>query len=207
MLNVRQLTIQRDTNTIISQLSFRVEPGSITFIVGRSGTGKSTLLEAITQLIPYEGTISYQNKDLKEFSLQERAKILGIVFQQWYLFPHLTVLENCTHPLQIVKGLSLKNAQKEALELLNRFDINRLNNAYPATLSGGQKQRVALARAVSLQPKLLCLDEPTSALDADNKEIIITYLKEMNAQGTTMIITSHDQSFIEALAERTIHLI
>ncbi len=200
MLTIRDLKLTLNSTPILQGITFTLAQGSITTIVGKSGAGKSTLLECILQLQPnYTGTVAVEGQDLKLLAPAQRAHLVGLVFQQWYLFPHLTVIENCTQQLIIVQKISRKEAEEKAVKLLEFFEMAEYRNVYPSRLSGGQQQRVALVRALSMAPKILCLDEPTSALDGENTQLIVEKLKEINAQGTTIITTSHDKSFIEAV--------
>ena len=200
MLTIHNLNLTLNDTPILRDLSFSIKPGSITTIVGKSGAGKSTLLECILQLQPYyTGTISVDGKELRLMPPYERARSIGMVFQQWYLFPHLTVLENCAQQLIITQKMGKREAQEKVLLLLEQFDMATYANAYPSTLSGGQQQRVAIVRALCLEPRILCLDEPTSALDAENMFMLVEKLRALNAQGTTIITTSHDSNFVELL--------
>ncbi len=207
MLSVQDLSITLGTKSLFKGLSFEVPQGSIACITGKSGIGKSTLLECIAHLREtYSGTIALAGKDLKSILAIDRASLVGLVFQQFNLFPHLTVLENCTQPLIVTQKMDKKRAHERALSVLESLGMGDYLDAFPIRLSGGQQQRVALARALSLKPRLLCLDEPTSALDAENVQALITLLKAISLSGTTILCTSHDRSFVTELDAQVISL-
>lgn len=207
MLSITNLTFRRGPKTILDRVTYTFEPGTIICIVGPSGSGKSTLLACLSQLLPsYEGTIDSTGIDLSRLTPQERAKMIGIVFQSWYLFPLLTAQENIAQPLELTGGLSKQDAQTKAHQLLRTFGMEEFANSYNSQLSGGQQQRVALARALALEPKILCLDEPTSSLDIDNSQRLIEELKRLKEQGITLIITSHDREFVKLVGDTVVEL-
>lgn len=188
--------------TILKDVSFELKEGRITTFMGPSGAGKTTLLRCIANLHEnYEGEIICQGKDLKNFSRAERASTIGFVLQQFHLFPHLTVLHNCTFALEQCLRLTKKEAEEKAEEILGSLGMKMLVAAYPAQLSGGQQQRVAIARALVLRPKVLLLDEPTSALDPESKADLKMLLLDLNAQGLTVGLSSHDMPFIRQVMD------
>lgn len=200
MLNVRNLSFSFQDKHLFTELSLTINAGSITCITGKSGIGKSTLLECIGQIrTNYDGMISFQDKNLKQLTQFQRASLLGFVFQQYNLFPHLTVLQNCIQPLMVVKKMDRKSAMDQATETLRLLGLQDYIETYPCKLSGGQQQRLAIARALVLQPRILCLDEPTSSLDKENTLLLVAKLKELSSQGITIICTSHDTFFIKTL--------
>lgn len=206
MLRLTNLTFKRDTQVILKNLSYQFSPGSITCIVGPSGSGKSTLLACLTQLLTdYEGSIQVDLKELKELTVKERAQEIGIVFQDWQLFPLLTALDNVAQPLRL-SGLSAEDAQTRAQQLLVSFGMDGYEDAISIRLSGGQQQRIALARALALNPRVLCLDEPTSALDSRNRSRLRAELIRLKEAGITLIITSHDDEFVASLADMVLEL-
>ncbi len=206
MLTVNKLTYKRGDTTILDNLSCTFEPGTITCIIGPSGVGKSTLLSCITQLYNYEGTISFEDTDLKSLSAPERAQIIGMVFQELYLFPQLTARDNIAQPLWVTGMLSKQEAQERADKLLKTFGMEEYADRYSSQLSGGQQQRVALARALGLQPRVLCLDEPTSSLDEENTRLLVEELQQLKQEGITLVITSHDSSLVNACADTILKL-
>lgn len=186
----------------LADVSFTLRKGRITVFMGPSGAGKTTLLKCVAGLQPdYTGQITYCERDLSSLNHAERASSIGFVLQQFALFPHLTALQNCTHPLKMVLKIPREEAQHRAKALLISLGIGALENAFPSQLSGGQQQRVAIARALMLQPKVLLLDEPTSALDPESKACLITLLKELNQQGMTIGLSSHDMTFINKMMD------
>ncbi len=161
-------------------VSFTIPRGRITAFIGKSGSGKTSLFKCITHLnIPYTGTITYKDSDLSQLSPKQRASIVGFVSQQFDLFPHLSVLQNCIQPLQVVRGISKKEATDIAFKVLSQLDIDALKDTYPAQLSGGQQQRVAIARVLCFDPDVLLFDEPTSALDPQNTSTIAQIMKDL----------------------------
>ncbi len=200
MLMLDNVTFSQGKTDILKNISCTIRQGSLTCLVGKSGAGKSTLLECIMHLKPnYSGSIAYKGTDLRTLGPQERSMYIGLVFQELNLFPHLTALENCAQPLIVTQQVKKNEAYGRASAILSQLCMDAYKNSYPRHLSGGQQQRIALARALSLNPELLLLDEPTSALDEENTLIFVELLKTINAQGTTILATSHDQRFLDAL--------
>ncbi len=200
-------------NKVIDKFSFNVNAGEIVVLEGKSGSGKTTLMRIVNNLEKTDsGTLRvgghtlfengvYSSKD--EVSKYQQS--VGMVFQNFALFPHLSVYENlCIAPryLKLASENSLKNRVEEVLKSL---DISEKINAMPATLSGGQKQRVAVARAVMLKPKLICFDEPTSALDKDSIENVIGIIKDLKQRGIGIFIISHDINFARSVADNLLH--
>jgi ABC-type polar amino acid transport system ATPase subunit len=184
-------------------LSFDLPAGTLTALLGRSGAGKSTVLRCVMGLEPFEqGTIEIDGvvvRGTKEVSPEERAKQLkeararlGLVFQSFELFPHLTALANCTLAPVHVKGLGRQAAEARAQELLVQLGLEHRIDAFPEQLSGGQKQRVAIARALAMEPRVLLYDEPTSALDPSMKSEVLQTLKRVDATGVTQVVVTHD---------------
>jgi ABC-type polar amino acid transport system ATPase subunit len=162
MLTVNNLTL----GSLLNSISCTLLPGSITLFTGKSGAGKTSLLNCIAQLYQnYTGTITlaYKHKtsDLKTLTSQERARYIGLITQQYNLFPHLSVLENCTQPLRVTRKLDAQGARDKALDVLEALGISTYKDRYPHKLSGGEQQRVAIARALVFEPPVLLFDEPT----------------------------------------------
>jgi ABC-type polar amino acid transport system ATPase subunit len=187
----------------LKELTFALPAGTLTALLGRSGAGKSTMLRCIMGLEPFErGTIEVDGavvRGTEECTFQERAlalravrERLGLVFQSFELFPHLSALDNCTLAPQRVKGQSRAKAEARARELLDQLGLAAQVDAYPDRLSGGQKQRVAIARALCLEPRVLLYDEPTSALDPSLKAEVLETLKRVDATGVTQVVVTHD---------------
>lgn len=211
MISAKKLTLTTPSNannrTILNNVSFEIPQGRITFFLGKSGAGKTSLMKCIAQLQPnYTGNIAYNGIDIKSFSPRERAKHIGFVFQQFNLFPHMTVLENCINPLIHVIGLSRALAEKRASEALEQVEMSSFAQQYPSKLSGGQQQRAAIARALGLNPQFLLFDEPTSALDPENSRSLQQVIIALLRQGITIAIASHDTLFVQGLIDKVYFL-
>lgn len=187
----------------LRELTFELPQGTLTAVLGRSGAGKSTLLRCVMGLEPFEsGTLEVDGIEVKgtlECPAAERLRAvaaarsrLGLVFQSYELFPHLSVLQNCTLAPMHVKGLSLARATEHARSLLVQLGLEDRLTAFPEQLSGGQRQRVAIARALAMEPRVLLYDEPTSALDPSMKHEVLQTLKRVDATGVTQVVVTHD---------------
>lgn len=194
MLSIKNITKKFHGKAIINDVSIDVLPGQIVVLLGQSGVGKSTVLRVLSNLEQIEsGKIELDGVPID-------FKKVGMVFQDFNLFTHLTVLENLTLPLISVARVQSDKATEIAREMLQRFDVARKANSYPMALSGGQKQRVALARALCMQPKVLCLDEPTSALDPLLTSEVAQIITQLAAQNMMVIIATHDIGLLENLS-------
>jgi ABC-type polar amino acid transport system ATPase subunit len=208
MIEIKNVTLQMPLpsrnrfQTILNSISCTIPSGRITTIIGKSGSGKTSLLRCIAGLTNhYQGQITVDGINLEQLSAVQRSATIGFVAQRYTLFPHMTVLTNCTQPLIITKGLSKDMAQEKACTLLKQFGLLELAQQYPHHISGGQQQRVAIIRAVLLEPKVLLLDEPTSALDPENSLLIAHMLKQLTTQGITSIVSSQDMSFVHMIKD------
>lgn len=187
---------------VLKDVSFEIRKGRITTFMGQSGAGKTTLLKCIANLYSeYEGIITCNGNDITNFNALERATTIGFVLQQFHLFPHLSVLKNCTYALVNTMKIEEAEAEKMASETLNVLSMQRFIHSFPSQLSGGQQQRVAIARALVLRPEILLLDEPTSALDPESKKDLESLLLELNAKGITIALSSHDMPFIRKIMD------
>ena len=196
ILTVEHLVKGYGENTVLDDVSFSVRPGEVVVVVGPSGCGKSTLLRCINALEPIHG-----GKGLT--SLRQR---IGMVFQSYELFPHLTVLDNVMlAPLKVAKRPK-DEVQKEAEALLDRVNLLNKARSYPRELSGGQKQRVAIVRALAMHPEILLFDEVTAALDPEMVREVLDVMLDLAKQGRTMIIVTHEMQFARAIADRVIFL-
>lgn len=210
MLTVRELSLKKGKNKqeILTSIDLAIEVPSITLLLGKSGAGKSSLLRCIAGLErTYEGTIEWNGTSLKELSPKERAFLMTFISQSYALFPHLTALENCTQPLEVICGETKESAKKKGLELLSLFEMDSYGKSYPRELSGGQKQRVAIARALTVNPKLLLLDEPTSALDPENSASLAGIINRLRGEGKGIIIATQDIPFAKQVFERSYFLV
>ena len=211
MLSITNLSLIKSTRKkvshLISDISLNIPRGKITLFLGKSGSGKTTILRCISQLEKkYQGEILYETQNLRELSPKERCQIIGFVPQSYALFPFMNVLTNCIHPLQTVLRVKKEAAMAKATKILNDFGMGQLLHSYPHQLSGGQQQRVALARALALNPTYLLLDEPTSALDPENTSILIQILQRLTSEGKAVIISSQDMHFAEKILENVYFL-
>jgi len=206
MLKVNSLTKRFGKQTVLKEVSFEVKKGEIVTLLGQSGAGKTTILRCINGLESFNsGTIDIDGQKInsqKDF-LKVR-KDVGLVFQNYNLFPHKTVLENIIEAPILVLGLNNEEATKQALKLLEQVGLGEKANAYPFELSGGQQQRVAIARACALQPKILCFDEPTSALDPELTKGIATIMKNLAKEDISILVITHDMEFAQNVSTRTL---
>lgn len=204
---------------VLQGINLEVMPGTVTCIIGPSGSGKSTLLRCVNHLekvsagrLYVDGElIGYRERDgvLYEMSEKDAAKQrrdIGMVFQNFNLFGHRTVLENIIEAPVHVKGQPVEEAKARALELLNMVGLESKAQAYPIQLSGGQQQRVAIARAVAMDPKLMLFDEPTSALDPELVGEVLRVMKDLAAQGMTMIVVTHEMAFAREVADHIVFM-
>jgi len=185
-----------------------VRRGEVVVIIGPSGSGKSTLLRCINHLESLDGGhIIVDGIPLTQAENINRVRAeVGIVFQQFNLFPHLTALENITLAQRVVRKRSREESERIAMELLNKVGIPEKAHAYPAQLSGGQQQRVAIARALAMQPKIMLFDEPTSALDPEMIKEVLDVMLALAKEGMTMVVVSHEMGFARAAADRIIFM-
>ena len=207
------------SNKVLRGISLEVDPGEVLCIVGPSGSGKSTFLRCINHLERVDGgrlsvdgqLVGYRQKGdkLYELKLKEAAfqrQEIGMVFQRFNLFPHLTAVENIILAPMRVKGISKAKATARAVELLERVGLGDKGDAYPAHLSGGQQQRVAIARALAMDPKLMLFDEPTSALDPELVGEVLDVMKELARSGMTMIVVTHEMGFAREVVDTLVFM-
>jgi polar amino acid transport system ATP-binding protein len=190
-------------------VSLTIRRGEVCFVFGPSGGGKSTLLRCINQLESIDtGRVIVDGVDLTspEVNIDEIRAEVGMVFQLFNLFPHLTVLENITLAQKLVREREEEQAQQVAREILDRVGIPEKIDSYPNQLSGGQKQRVAIARALAMNPKIMLFDEPTSALDAEMIKEVLDVMLDLAQEGMTMVVVSHEMGFAKAAADRMVFL-
>lgn len=206
LLEVKGLHKDYGNGAVLNNLSLTVHRGEVIVLIGPSGCGKSTLLRCLNGLESIQGgTIRLDGRELtKDKSTDWRTvrQKIGMVFQSYDLFPHMTVLENiCLAPVKVQKR-SKKEVTQEAEEYLKRVGLEEKKNSYPRELSGGQKQRAAIVRALIMKPEILLFDEVTAALDPEMVWEVLDVMMELAKQGTTMVIITHEMQFAKAAADR-----
>lgn len=209
MLEVKNLKKRFGKNEVLKGISFKVEKGEVISIIGPSGCGKSTLLRCINMLEkPSRGKIIFENIDItdKKTDLPVVREKIGMVFQQFNLFPHLTVLDNIILAPVKLGLMDRDSAVKRAMELLEDISLLDKKNSYPDELSGGQKQRVAIIRALIMNPDIILFDEPTSALDPEMVGDVLELIMKLANTGMTMIVVSHEMSFVKKCASRVLFM-
>lgn len=212
MISIRHLSKSFDRNHVLKGIDFDVLQSEVVVIIGPSGSGKSTLLRCCNGLeIAQAGIIDIcgerllnEGVMLPEHKLNRLRTQVGMVFQSFNLFPHLSVLENVTVGPKTLLGLSPRDAQHRAVSLLNKVGLSDKVAAMPGSLSGGQKQRVAIARALAMEPKVMLFDEPTSALDPELVGEVLSVMKLLALEGMTMIIVTHEMTFAREVADRVV---
>lgn len=193
-------------NEIIADVTFKVEQGEFVFLVGPSGAGKSTLLKMLYKMEkPTSGVISIFDRDVRKIRRTKLRRKVGIVFQDFEtsLLKNKTVYENVAYVLES-QGKNPFKIKKQALEALERLGILDKQKSYPHELSGGEKQRVAIARAIVNKPEILICDEPTGNLDQENAEVVMGYLNQLNEEGATIVMTTHNFYILEKQNKRTL---
>ena len=219
MVDAEQVSKSFGSNTVLKAITLKVKPGEVLCIVGPSGSGKSTFLRCINHLETVDAgrlyvedvLVGYREKNgrLHELHPKEAARQrrdIGMVFQKFNLFPHMTALENVTEAPMRVKGVSKADAVTRGKELLARVGLADKAGSYPAHLSGGQQQRVAIARALAMDPKLMLFDEPTSALDPELVGEVLDVMKQLAKDGMTMIVVTHEMGFAREVADSLVFM-
>ena len=209
MLEVKKLKKKFGSNVVLNDISFNVSKGDIISIVGPSGSGKSTLLRCLNLIEkPSSGDIIFEGISLigKKTDLSLLRQKMGMVFQQFNLFPHLTVIDNITLAPVKLKLMNEVTARKKALELLNTINLKDKAEHYPNELSGGQKQRVAIIRTLIMEPDIILFDEPTSALDPEMIGEVLDLIKKVADTGKTMVIVSHEMNFVKKDSNRVLFI-
>ena len=209
LLKIEHLTKKFEDNMILDDVSLTVHRGEVIVVVGPSGCGKSTMLRCINALEPIQGgTIEIDGQQISQKSknLTELRQKVGMVFQSYELFPHLTVLNNILLAPTKVQKREKEEVKKEAMELLDRVGLKEKADSFPRQLSGGQKQRVAIVRALCMHPEILLFDEVTAALDPEMVREVLDVMLQLAQQGKTMVIVPHEMQFARAIADRVIFL-
>ena len=209
LLKIEHLTKKFEDNMILDDVSLTLHRGEVIVVVGPSGCGKSTMLRCINALEPTQGgSIEIEGQQISQSSknLTQLRQKIGMVFQSYELFPHLTVLNNILLAPAKVQKRDKEEVKKEALELLERVELKDKADSFPRQLSGGQKQRVAIVRALCMHPEILLFDEVTAALDPEMVREVLDVMLQLAEQGKTMLIVTHEMQFARAIADRVIFL-
>ena len=186
-----------------------VKKGEVVAIIGPSGSGKSTLLRSLNMLEePTSGEIYFDGVNLasKEVDINKHRQKMGMVFQHFNLFPHKTVIQNITMAPVTLKLMTEKEAEEQAMKLLQRVGLEDKRDEFPNMLSGGQKQRIAIVRALAMQPEVMLFDEPTSALDPEMVGEVLDVMRELASEGMTMCVVTHEMGFAREVADRVIFM-
>ena len=205
MIKIRNLHKSFGDLEVLKGIDLEIKKGEIVTIVGPSGSGKSTVLRCMNLLeVPTTGQIIFEGTDItdKKVNIDEVRQRIGMVFQNFNLFPNMTVLDNITLAPMRLKKLSKEEANKKAEGLLDRVGLLDKKDSYPSQLSGGQKQRIAIARALAMEPDMMLFDEPTSALDPEMVKEVLDVIKELAEEGMTMAIVTHEMGFAKEVADR-----
>ncbi len=211
MIRLEKVTKRFEKRVVLDAVSVEFEKGKVSSIVGPSGCGKSTLLRCINGLERFEagsirvGANTVDSKSSNAVLHRVRLEV-GMVFQQFGLFAHMTALANVMEAPVHVRGLPEKEARARALELLEKVGLTHRKDAFPREMSGGEQQRVAIARALAMDPKALLLDEPTSALDPERKAEVVKVIEALAKEGTTMVLVTHEPAVVQGIADRVVTL-
>lgn len=209
MISVNNLTKNFEGVEVLKGVSTEINKGDVICIIGPSGSGKSTFLRCLNMLEqPTGGTIVFEGAELtdKKVDLNLHRQKMGMVFQQFNLFPHMTVLNNMICAPVLLKKMTKAEAEKKALDLLTRVGLGDRASSYPNQLSGGQKQRVAIVRALCMNPEVMLFDEPTSALDPEMVGEVLDVMQKLAAEGMTMVVVTHEMGFAREVSNRVLFL-
>ncbi len=210
MISVNNLQKNFEGLEVLKDISVDINKGDVICVIGPSGSGKSTFLRCLNLLEqPTGGEIFFEGEELtggKKTDLNRHRQKMGMVFQQFNLFPHMSVMENLTCAPMMLKKVPKADAEKKALELLERVGLADRADSYPNQLSGGQKQRVAIVRALCMEPDVMLFDEPTSALDPEMVGEVLDVMKELASEGMTMVVVTHEMGFAREVSNRVLFL-
>ena len=211
MIKINDLKIHYKDGTIkaLDGITTEISKGEVVVVVGPSGSGKSTFLRSLNLLeTPTEGSICFEGVNITDpdVDINKHRQKMGMVFQQFNLFPHMNILKNMTlAPIKLLK-MDKSEAEEKALSLLEKVGLKDRAGAYPSQLSGGQKQRVAIVRALAMNPDVMLFDEPTSALDPEMVGEVLSVMKELAKSGMTMVVVTHEMGFAKEVASRVIFI-
>lgn len=209
MIRIKNLCKDFGENRVLNNVTTDVKKGEVVVVIGPSGSGKSTFLRCMNLLeMPTAGEIIFEGQNITDpqSDINSIRTKLGMVFQQFNLFPHKTVVENIMISPVMVKKVSKEQAYTKAISLLNMVDLLSKENAYPASLSGGQQQRIAIARALAMEPDVMLFDEPTSALDPEMVGEVLNVMKQLANDGMTMVIVTHEMGFAREVGDRILFM-
>lgn len=209
MIKVNNLHKYFNKLHVLKGVNEHIKKGEVVVVIGPSGSGKSTFLRCLNLLeVPSEGEIVFEEKSItdKNVDINKLREKMGMVFQQFNLFPHKTVLENITLAPIKVKNKTEKEAENIAFKLLKKIGLEEKASSYPNQLSGGQKQRIAIARALAMEPDVMLFDEPTSALDPEMVGEVLNVMKELASEGMTMVVVTHEMGFAREVGDRVIFM-
>lgn len=209
LIEVKHLGKSFGSIQVLKDINVDIHEGDVVFVVGPSGSGKSTFLRCLNRLEePTEGNIFFEGVDIvdKRTDIDRHRQKMGMVFQQFNLFPHMTILKNLTIAPMKLQGKSRQEAEATALELLDRVGLKDRADAYPSQLSGGQKQRIAIVRALCMKPEVMLFDEPTSALDPEMVGEVLNVMRELAKEKMTMVVVTHEMGFAREIATRVMFM-
>ncbi|MBO1308850.1 amino acid ABC transporter ATP-binding protein [Enterococcus sp. 669A] len=209
MINVKNLSKSFGENEVLKSINLTVEAGEVVVIIGPSGSGKSTILRCLNLLeTPTSGEISFEGQNITspDVNIDQLRQKMGMVFQNFNLFPHMSVLDNLTITPVKIKKEDPEQAKQNALKLLEQVGLKDKATAYPSSLSGGQQQRVAIARALAMNPDVMLFDEPTSALDPEMVGEVLSVMQDLAEKGMTMVVVTHEMGFAKEVADRVIFM-
>ena len=209
MIEVKNLVKSFDGNVVLNGISETIEKGEKVVVIGPSGSGKSTFLRCLNLLeTPDSGEIWFEGEQInaKKCDINLVRRKMGMVFQHFNLFPHLTVLQNITLAPTVLKLQSKAEAEQNTKRLLGRIGLLDKADTYPNMLSGGQKQRIAIVRSLAMNPDVMLFDEPTSALDPEMVGEVLELMKELAADGMTMVVVTHEMGFAREVATRVLFM-
>lgn len=206
IIEVQNLQKKYGENVVLKDINENVEKGQVICVIGPSGSGKSTFLRCLNVLEkPTSGKVLFEGHELTNISEKQLDKLrekMGMVFQSFNLFPNMNVLENIKLAPMKVKGVSEQEAEKKALELLEKVGLKDKGQQYPTSMSGGQQQRVAIARALAMDPEVMLFDEPTSALDPEMVGEVLKVMRDLADSGMTMVVVTHEMGFAKEVADQ-----
>ena len=205
MLTLKNITVSYQSNIILDDINLTIDKGEVVSIIGPSGSGKSTLIRTMNYLVePKMGEVIFEGEAISNKNINEIRKKIGMVFQQFELFPHLTVLDNMILAPVELKIMTKNAAIEKAMELLERVNLKDKASSYPLKLSGGQKQRIAIVRALMMNPEVMLFDEPTSALDPEMVNEVLEVIRDLAKSGMTICIVTHEMKFAKEVSTRVL---